>query len=43
MGGAWIGLFATSHNGDFGGKGTIKATFDNVSFPVNAVCQIGNP
>ena len=41
MGGAWVALFATSHNGDFKGKGTIQATFDHISFPVTNVYQVG--
>ena len=43
MGGVWVGLFSTSHNGDFKGKGTIKAIFDHVSFPVTDVYQVGTP
>ena len=41
--GAWVGLFATAHNGSFNGKGLIKATFDHVNFPVTSVYQIGTP
>ena len=43
MGGAWIGLFATAHNSSFGGKGRIKATFDNVNFRAEEFYQIGTP
>ena len=43
MGGAWIGVFATSHNNSFNGKGTVKATFDHLSFPATTVVQIGTP
>jgi ABC-type glycerol-3-phosphate transport system substrate-binding protein len=43
MGGAWVGLFATAHNDSFGGKGTIRVTFDHVSFPTTSIYQIGTP
>jgi hypothetical protein len=42
-GGVWVGLFSTAHNGDFGGKGTVRAVFDHVSFPVTKFVQIGSP
>ncbi len=43
IGGVWVGLFATSHNDSFNGKGLAKATFDNVSFKVSDVYQMGKP
>ncbi len=41
MGGAWVGLVATSHNDSFGGKGLIRASFDHVSFKLIEFVQIG--
>ncbi len=41
MGGAWVGLFATSHNSSFSRKGLIRVRFDNVSFAVKQAFQIG--
>jgi hypothetical protein len=39
---AWIGVFACAHNGDFNGKGYIRATFDNLQgFTPLYVYQIG--
>ena len=40
-GAAWVGLVAGAHNGDFNGKGYIRAQFDNLSFTAAAVYQIG--
>ena len=42
MGGAWVGLFATSHNSSFSGHGLIRAQFDHVSFTVQRAFQIGS-
>ena len=39
-GSMWIGLAASAHNGDFGGKGYIRAAFDHVSFEPSAAYQI---
>ncbi len=40
-GSMWIGLAASAHNADFGGKGYIRAVFDHVSFVPSAAYQIG--
>jgi hypothetical protein len=40
-GSMWIGLAVSAHNADFGGKGYIRAAFDNVSFVPSAAYQIG--
>lgn len=42
MAGCWVGLFATAHNADFNGKGTIRATFSNVTFTPKQLSQIGS-
>jgi hypothetical protein len=41
MGGCWVGLFVSSGNFAFNGKGAIRVTFDNVSFTPNVFFQIG--
>lgn len=43
MAGCWVGIFCLSHNGSFGGKGRIKATFDNLSFTPTVEAQLGQP
>ena len=42
MAGCWVGLFATAHNADFNGKGTIRATFSHVNFTPKQLSQIGS-
>lgn len=39
--GCWIGLCVSAGNGSFGGKGTVQAVFDNISFTPNIFEQIG--
>ncbi len=41
MGSAWIGVFACAQNGDFNGKGYIRATFDHLNFTPSGVYQVG--
>jgi hypothetical protein len=39
--GAWVGIFASDQNSDFGNKGYIRAVFDHVSFTPTAFYQVG--
>ena len=43
MAGCWVGIFCLSHNGSFGGKGRIVATFDHLSFTPHVEVQLGTP
>ena len=43
MAGCWVGIFALSHNSSFSGKGTVRATFDNLSFQPSVQVQLGAP
>lgn len=42
MGGCWLGIFATAHNGDFGNKGYIRVVFDKLSFTPTHFVQLGS-
>lgn len=41
MGGCWIGIFASAHNGSFGDKGYIRGVVDKLSFTPTIFAQIG--
>jgi hypothetical protein len=41
MGGCWVGIFASAHNGSFGDKGYIRGVVDKVSFTPTVLAQIG--
>ncbi len=41
VGGAWIGIMATSHNGSFKDKGYGRAVFDKLSFSPTEFVQLG--
>lgn len=41
MGGCWMGVMATAHNGDFSDKGYIRATFDKLNFTPTKMVQLG--
>ena len=41
MGGCWVGIFSTAHNGSFGDRGYIRGVIDNLSFTPTVLAQIG--
>jgi len=41
MAGCWVGIYACAHNGSFGNKGYIRATFDNLNFTPTHFVQVG--
>jgi multiple sugar transport system substrate-binding protein len=42
MGGAWVGIFCTAHNGDFGNQGYVRVVIDQLNFTPTRFVQLGD-